>query len=108
VRRFLDQYLPQPYRHADGSPDPEDAFTVDRMQAPDGRELAVIVRRSPVGRPTDRLDIVLDWRRSHTRFTLLDPFAVVGVETQHVDEPASSQSSLSLAGYQDVMLVLAE
>ena len=108
IRRFLDNHLPQSYRRVDGSPHPEDVVTVDRMQAADGRELAVVVRRTAVGRPGDRLEIQVDWSRPHSKFTFLDPFAVVDVETKSMDESPTEQSRLTLAGYQDVILVLAE
>ena len=108
IRRFLDDRLPQSYRLADGSSHPEDAVTVDRMQAPDGRELAVVVRRTAVGRPDDRLEILVDWRRDHAKFTTFDPFAVVDVMSERAEETATQQASVTLAGYQDVVLVLAE
>jgi len=108
IRSFLDTHLPQSYCRADGSPDPEDIATVDRMQAADGRELAVVVRRGPVGRTGDRLEMDVDWRREHTKFTFLDPFAVTDVKSERVDESPSEQSRLTLMGYQDVMLVVAE
>ena len=105
---FLDQHAPLPYELTQPAVDPDDLLTVERMQAPNGDELAVVVRRGTSGATADRLDFTLRWRRGHGSFTVIDPFA--RGPAAHVTAPWGHQdeSAVVLEGYQDVLLILAE
>ena len=74
VGDFLDQHAALPYQLTQPAGDPDALLTVERMQAPNGDELAAVVRRGPSGATADRLAFTLNWRRAHGSFTVLDPF----------------------------------
>lgn len=78
------------------------------MTNPDGQELAIIVRRGPGGRLADDLTITLKWQSPHTKLTLPDPFAAEShrVRTQDADKPHAA--TVTLRGYQDALIILAQ
>lgn len=105
---FLDRHVPLSYRVSS----PADAVThervtVDRMRREDGAELAVIARRGAGGHVEDALEIELQWQRPHERLTLLDPFAGPAKRQTEVSVNTGDKAVVTLAGYQDVVLVLA-
>lgn len=77
------------------------------MQRPDGAELAVITRRGPGGHVEDALEIELTWQRPHEQLSVLDPFAAGGGIELQIIANTGVKTNISLAGYQDVILVLA-
>ena len=107
IATFLDQYAPLPYFLTQPAVDPDDLLTVERMEAPNGDELAVVSRRGTSGHTTDRLDFTLRWRRGHGSFTVIDPFARGPAADFMPPWAPGDESSVTLEGYQDVLLILA-
>jgi len=108
IAPFLDQHAPLPYFLTLPAVDPDALLTVDRMQAPNGDELAVVSRRGQSGNTSDRLDFTLQWQRSHGSFTVIDPFER-GVNAGTMPPwGICDESSATLEGHQDVLLILAE
>jgi hypothetical protein len=105
LRTFLDQHLPLRYRSSDNAG--PDVFTVDYMTAEDGDELAVIVRTGPMGQPSRKLDVELNWSKAHSKLTLLDPFALGPWSSRAQDASGASEAKVTMEGFQDVLLVLA-
>ncbi len=108
IATFLDQYAPLPYVLTQPAVDPDDLLTVERMEAPNGDELAVVSRRGTSGTIADRLDFTLRWRRGHGSFTVIDPFARGPAADFMPPWAPGDESFVTLEGYQDVLLILAE
>ena len=107
IAPFLDLHAPLPYTLTQPAVDPDDLLTVERMQAPNGDELAVVSRRGTSGTTADRLEFSLQWHRGHGSYTVIDPFAR-GVNAGTMPPwPICDRSIVTLEGHQDALLILA-
>jgi len=107
LQEFLDQHLPLRYRSSDNAG--TDVFTVDYMTAENGDELAVVVRTGPMGQPSRKLEVELNWSKPHSKLTLLDPFALGpwSNRAQDASGAGADKAKVTMEGFQDVLLVLA-
>lgn len=102
---FLDRTTPLAFRVRNRTS--MDVVSVDMMNSPDGDELAVVVRKGPMGRPQDRLEVSLDFHRAHKMYLIVDPFAAADTHLACRGIPGGSGSvDFAMDGYLDVMLVL--
>jgi hypothetical protein len=102
---FLDRTGPLP-SSVEGRKSTE-ILSVDMMKSPEGDEVAVVVRKGPMGRPQDRLQISLDFNRAHKNYLIVDPFAGAETPLKSRSFPGGNRNLLfEMAGFQDVLLVL--
>lgn len=106
LETFTAKHLPLRYSEASGKD--HTTFTVDYLDAADGRELAIITRRGTSGRLGDELSINLKWDRSHSGLKLLDPSAVPSRVVQGWTISTATESTVTLQAFQDALLVIAK